>query len=67
MTEDTDYQMILLKQILAEIGAVRTEQVKQGKDIAKLKVKAGYWGVIGGAVTTSAYVFSAWLKGVIRG
>lgn len=61
------YQRLLLQQILTEIGEMRSEQVNQGKDIARLNVKAGIWGTLGGAVVSTIYIFGAWVKGTVNG
>ena len=37
------------RHLINEIKCVKTEQIKQGKAISALKVKAGLWGAIAGA------------------
>ena len=61
------YQRLLLQQILSNQSVMLAEQTRQGKDIAALKVKAGIWGTIGGAVVTGAYVLQAYIRGLARG
>ena len=63
----TDYHKILLNQILTQLTVIRAEQVNQGKDIARLNVKAGIWGTLGGAVVSSVYFVGAWMKGHTNG
>lgn len=61
------YQRLLLQKVLSELQEMRAEQVSQGKDIARLNVKSGVWGTVGGALVTSLYVIGAWVKGNING
>jgi hypothetical protein len=41
---------------------LKTEQIKQGKQIARLEVKAGLWGIIGGIATIVFYIALEYLK-----
>lgn len=61
------YQRLLLQEILATQKEMRDEQRQQGKDIAKLKVKAGLWGTLGGALSAGVYMLGTYIKGVVRG
>ena len=59
----TDYHEILLKQIPKELAVIRAEQTRQGKELAAQKVRAGFWGTIGGSITASVWLFVAYVKG----
>ena len=61
------YQRLLLQEILKVQREMRDEQTQQGKDIAGLKVKAGIWGTVGGALSVGIYALGAFIKGVARG
>ena len=61
------YEQLLLQRILSELTIIRKEQITQGKDIAGLKVKAGLWGTIGGALVTGVYVIVGWIRGFASG
>ena len=61
------YQRLLLQEILAGQKEMRKEQTRQGKDIASLKVKAGMWGTVGGALSAGIYMLGSYIKGVVRG
>jgi hypothetical protein len=64
---DEIYQRLLLQQILTEMRDVRREQISQGKNIARLNVKSGLWGSLGGFIAASVYVAASWLKGEVNG
>lgn len=61
------YQRLLLQEILSGQKEMREEQTQQGKDIASLKVKAGMWGTVGGALSAGVYMIGSYIKGVVNG
>jgi len=48
--------------IKAEQREIRTEQIEQGKKVARLEVKAGVWGILGGVFTMLVYLISEMIK-----
>ena len=56
------YLMTEIKAYRAELVCFKTEQIKQGKSIATLKVKSGVWGIVGGAIPTSIIMVWASIK-----
>lgn len=44
------------------LGNIKTEQTLQGKQIARLEVKAGMWGIIGGIATILVYIAIEMIK-----
>ena len=54
-----DYEEMLWQKVLSELRVIRAEQVKQGKELARLRVLAGVAGSIGGFLAAS---IPAWLR-----
>lgn len=51
----------------ADLAEIRTEQVRQGKDLAGLKVKAGIWGSIAGCIPLALVGMGLFIKQLVRG
>lgn len=52
-----------MKRTNSNIDAIRKDQCKMGKNIAKLEVKTGFWGALGGALVTIPTLIVFYLKG----
>lgn len=46
-------------EIREDLGKIRDELVRQGKEIAGLKVKAGAWGMVAGCIPV--FLMGTWL------